>query len=94
MQTSSDLGSISFHEGKGPEKEKYEDKIRRLHLKRVAFRTMWLSAEDYPRLLGRVFYRLFFILFSLPVSYSMSTCLLHLQDRQTWGFVCTLPHQG
>ncbi|CAK7327701.1 unnamed protein product [Dovyalis caffra] len=38
--------------GKGPEREKYEEKIRRLHLKRVAFRTMWLSAEDYPLLLG------------------------------------------
>ena len=42
----------SMNEGKGPEKEKYEEKIRRLHLKRVAFRTMWLSAEDYPLLLG------------------------------------------
>uniref|UniRef100_A0A2P2M0F5 Beta1 4 mannosyltransferase n=1 Tax=Rhizophora mucronata TaxID=61149 RepID=A0A2P2M0F5_RHIMU len=38
--------------GKGPEKEKYEEKIRRLCLKPVAFRTMWLSAEDYPLLLG------------------------------------------
>ncbi|XP_061351834.1 UDP-glycosyltransferase TURAN-like isoform X2 [Gastrolobium bilobum] len=38
--------------GKGPEKEKYEAKIKRLKLKRVAFRTMWLSAEDYPLLLG------------------------------------------
>lgn len=43
----------NLHEGKGPEKEKYEEKIRKLHLKRVAFRTMWLSAEDYPLLLGR-----------------------------------------
>lgn len=40
-------------EGKGPEKEKYEQKIRKLNLKRVAFRTMWLSAEDYPLLLGK-----------------------------------------
>ncbi|KAL3639269.1 hypothetical protein CASFOL_017176 [Castilleja foliolosa] len=38
-------------EGKGPEKEKYEEKIRKLRLKHVAFRTMWLSAEDYPLLL-------------------------------------------
>lgn len=38
--------------GKGPEKEEYEKKIRALNLKRVAFRTMWLSAEDYPLLLG------------------------------------------
>ncbi|RZC54713.1 hypothetical protein C5167_013568 [Papaver somniferum] len=38
--------------GKGPEREKYEEQIKRLHLKRVAFRTMWLAAEDYPLLLG------------------------------------------
>jgi len=38
--------------GKGPEREKYEQKIQRLKLRRVAFRTMWLSAEDYPLLLG------------------------------------------
>ncbi|CAL5362023.1 unnamed protein product [Camellia sinensis] len=37
--------------GKGPEKEKYEEKIKKLNLKRVSFRTMWLSAEDYPLLL-------------------------------------------
>ena len=40
------------HEGKGPEKEMYEEKIKRLNLKHVAFRTMWLAAEDYPLLLG------------------------------------------
>ncbi|MCH85886.1 chitobiosyldiphosphodolichol beta-mannosyltransferase-like [Trifolium medium] len=38
--------------GKGPEKAKYEAKIKTLKLKRVAFRTMWLSADDYPLLLG------------------------------------------
>ncbi|KZV44013.1 glycosyl transferase family 1 protein [Dorcoceras hygrometricum] len=38
--------------GKGPEKEKYEKKLKKLSLKRVAFRTMWLSAEDYALLLG------------------------------------------
>ena len=59
MQTPFDLGSI-FHEGKGPEKEKYEEKIKRFHLKRMAFRTMWLSAEDYPLLLGRLFILRFF----------------------------------
>ncbi|THG03661.1 hypothetical protein TEA_022607 [Camellia sinensis var. sinensis] len=47
--------AVLFHTlGKGPEKEKYEEKIRKLHLKRVAFRTMWLPAEDYPFLLGRI----------------------------------------
>lgn len=42
----------TVHEGKGPEKEMYEEKIKRLNLKHVAFRTMWLAAEDYPLLLG------------------------------------------
>lgn len=42
---------VSF-EGKGPEKEKYEQKMAKLNLKRVAFRTMWLEPEDYPLLLG------------------------------------------
>ncbi|KAI3900689.1 hypothetical protein MKW98_009299 [Papaver atlanticum] len=37
----------------GPEKEKkHEEQIKRLPLKRVAFRTMSLAAEDYPLLLG------------------------------------------
>ncbi|KAI3778962.1 hypothetical protein L2E82_08352 [Cichorium intybus] len=34
--------------GKGPEKETYEEKIKKLNLKRVSFRTMWLSPDDYP----------------------------------------------
>ena len=38
--------------GKGPDRKKYEDQIRRLKLRRVAFRTMWLASEDYPLLLG------------------------------------------
>ncbi|KAI3889436.1 hypothetical protein MKX03_033890 [Papaver bracteatum] len=38
--------------GKGPEREKYEEQIKRLHLKHVAFCTMWLAAENYPLLLG------------------------------------------
>ncbi|KAI3931916.1 hypothetical protein MKW98_012326 [Papaver atlanticum] len=38
--------------GKVPEREKYEEQIKRLHLKRVAFRMMWLATEDYPLLLG------------------------------------------
>lgn len=49
---------MDLHPGKGPEKEKYEEKIRRLSLKRVAFRTAWLSAEDYPLLLGRLLFQL------------------------------------
>lgn len=44
---------MGYHAGKGPEKQKYEEKLRKLKLKRVAFRTTWLSAEDYPLLLGK-----------------------------------------
>lgn len=45
----------NLHLGKGPWKEKYEETIKRLNLKHVAFRTMWLSTEDYPLLLGIIF---------------------------------------
>jgi beta-1,4-mannosyltransferase len=30
----------------------YEEQFRKLRLRRVAFRTMWVSSEDYPLLLG------------------------------------------
>ena len=38
--------------GKAPQRAHYERRLRGLDLRRVAFRTVWLSAEDYPRLLG------------------------------------------
>jgi beta-1,4-mannosyltransferase len=38
--------------GKGPLKEKYEKEISRMSMRRVRIITMWLSAEDYPLLLG------------------------------------------
>lgn len=38
--------------GKGPDKDKYEEQMKKLKLRRVAFRTMWLSSEEYPLLLG------------------------------------------
>ena len=45
--------NINF-EGKGPDRMKYEEQIKRLKLRRVAFRTMWLASEDYPLLLGKL----------------------------------------
>lgn len=72
-----------IHIGKGPEKEKYEEKISRLHLKRVAFRTMWLSAEDYPLLLGRSF---------IPIAYTfvpIGPCTLYLESTQCYKFTFT-----
>ena len=38
--------------GNGPQREHYERRLRVLDLRRVAFRTAWLAAEDYPLLLG------------------------------------------
>jgi beta-1,4-mannosyltransferase len=38
--------------GKGPLREYYEEQIARLALRTVSLHTLWLSAEDYPLLLG------------------------------------------
>ncbi|KAA0177342.1 hypothetical protein FNF27_01120 [Cafeteria roenbergensis] len=38
--------------GKGPQKAEYEARIRAEPMSRVAVRTLWLEADDYPRIVG------------------------------------------
>jgi beta-1,4-mannosyltransferase len=38
--------------GRGPQREEYLARIRQMRFKRVAFASVWLEPDDYPRLLG------------------------------------------
>ena len=35
--------------GKGPQRSMFEKRMKKMVLKKVAFRLAWLSSEDYPR---------------------------------------------
>lgn len=44
--------AVVFLSGRGPLREHYEARMRRLKLRLIAVHTLWVSAEDYPLLLG------------------------------------------
>lgn len=44
--------NYEIYTGKGPLKEYYEKEISKKNFNKVTICTLWLSAEDYPVLLG------------------------------------------
>ncbi|KAK9762138.1 mannosyltransferase [Basidiobolus ranarum] len=68
--------------GKGPLREMYERKIRDLRMTHVCIGTIWLSAEDYPYLLGAA---------DLGVCLHKSSSGLDLPMKVVEMFGCGLP---
>eukprot|EP01102_Stenamoeba_stenopodia_P005205 TRINITY_DN15731_c0_g1_i1.p1 TRINITY_DN15731_c0_g1~~TRINITY_DN15731_c0_g1_i1.p1 ORF type:complete len:461 (-),score=128.51 TRINITY_DN15731_c0_g1_i1:49-1431(-) len=68
--------------GKGPMKQYYEEKISQLTLKKIQIKTLWLAAEDYPKLLGCA---------DVGVSLHSSSSNLDLPMKVVDMFGCKLP---
>eukprot|EP00128_Syssomonas_multiformis_P008690 Colp12_sorted_trinity150504_noHs@19984 len=68
--------------GRGPLRNYYEEKIRAMPLYKVTIATVWLAAEDYPKLLGVA---------DLGISLHLSSSGLDLPMKVVDMFGCGLP---